>query len=64
MALRMPSMMMPPNQTQGTDQGEGIYKAEVDLATGEGLLRYDPAQADPAAVLRSLDPLGYQGRLS
>jgi P-type Cu2+ transporter len=41
----------------------GILAARVDLASGEGELRYDPAQADPAAALRCLDELGYHATM-
>jgi copper chaperone CopZ len=38
----------------------GILGAEVDLASGQGQMRYDPTRVDPVAVLHCLDGLGYQ----
>jgi len=40
----------------------GVLESEVDLASGQGWMRYDPAQVDPAAVLHRLDEFGYQAR--
>ncbi len=36
----------------------GVLDAEVDLESGQGQLRYDPAKADPARALHSVDDLG------
>ena len=41
----------------------GVLDADLDLATGQGSLRYDPAQADLQKALHALDPLGYSAEL-
>jgi cation transport ATPase len=41
----------------------GVRSADVSFAAERGRLQYDPAQVDPAALLRDLDRLGYRARL-
>jgi copper chaperone CopZ len=41
----------------------GIVEAEVDLASRQGQMRYDPTRVDPVTALHCLDGLGYQVRL-
>ncbi len=41
----------------------GVKDVDVSFAAERGRVQYDPAQVDPAAVLRSLDGLGYRARL-
>ncbi len=41
----------------------GVKSADVNFASEQGRIEYDPKQIDPAEVLRKLDRLGYQARL-
>ena len=41
----------------------GIKAADVSLAAEQGRIQYDPELADPQAVLRKLDALGYRAQL-
>ena len=42
---------------------DGIRSADVNFASEQGRIEYDPKQVDLPAVLRKLDRLGYQARL-
>ncbi len=41
----------------------GVKSAEVNFASEQGRIQYDPTQVDLAKVLRKLDRLGYQAHL-
>lgn len=41
----------------------GVKDAAISFAAERGRIQYDPDQVDPATVLKSLDGLGYRGRL-
>jgi heavy metal translocating P-type ATPase len=41
----------------------GVKEVDISFAAERGRIRYDPAQVDPSAVLKSLDGLGYRARL-
>jgi heavy metal translocating P-type ATPase len=41
----------------------GVKSADVNFASEQGRIDYDPKEVDPAEVLRKLDRLGYHARL-
>jgi copper chaperone CopZ len=41
----------------------GIRQADISFAAERGRIQYDPGLVDPAAVLGTLDSLGYRARL-
>ncbi len=41
----------------------GVKDVDISFAAERGRIRYDPNLVDPAEILRSLDTLGYRGRM-
>lgn len=45
-------------------QTEGVHDAQVSFAAGKGRIDYDPRVADPEALMRRIEQLGYTTRLA
>lgn len=50
--------------TDALEKQPGVLSVHLDLASGDGELRYQPGVADPVRALGCLDALGYTARLA